>query len=187
MSTTLRLGAVVLLSGCIAQTTPTTTVDRAIPKPAVLQSPRVEPAAMDPAAKVPSATVPIETEPGAPAPEVPKRMVLIPAGLYWTGCNLGNDTACRNKDGAFEQVHVAAFYMDRYEVTVGDYRRCADAGGCDWRGVNGHHQDGIVRDWLNCNWNHTDREDHPVNCVSWQKADEYCGWAGKRLPTEDEW
>ena len=30
-------------------------------------------------------------------------------------------------------------------------------------------------------------ENHPITCVTWFGADEYCKWAGGRLPTEIEW
>ena len=66
--------------------------------------------------------------------------------------------------------------LTRTEVTVAQYRACLAAKACTPPVGFG-----------DCNWTHTDREDHPVNCITRKQADEACTWAGGRLPTETEW
>ncbi|MBI4233123.1 MAG: SUMF1/EgtB/PvdO family nonheme iron enzyme [Chloroflexi bacterium] len=98
-------------------------------------------------------------------------MVLVPAGEFMMGSNEGDS----NKKPA-RAVYLNVYYIDKYEVTVEQYRACVEADVCR-KPVTG----GL------CNWGKFDREDHPINCVTWNLAKGYCTWVGKRLPTEAEW
>ena len=81
---------------------------------------------------------------------------------------------------------VAAFRMDRTEVTRAAYKRFLDA-----TGYRPPHVDEAWAEDGPWNWSGTDfpegTGDHPVVLASWYDATEYCAWAGKRLPTEAEW
>ena len=113
-------------------------------------------------------------------------MVRIPAGTFNMGSNDGDA-----EEKPVHAVRVGAFEMDVTEVTVAQYAACVATGRCDaapttvdWSGIT-DDQRRIFSEA--CNGNRSDRQSHPVNCVNWNHADSYCRWAGKRLPTEEEW
>jgi formylglycine-generating enzyme required for sulfatase activity len=88
-------------------------------------------------------------------------MVLVPEGEFLYGDNK-------------QRISLSAFYMDLYEVTTGRYAAFLQATGRStpsyWDEVR-PISDGEL----------------PVVGVNWEDADAYCRWAGKRLPTDQEW
>jgi formylglycine-generating enzyme required for sulfatase activity len=97
--------------------------------------------------------------------------------------------------GAYKPLHyskamtVVAFCMDVTEVTVKQYATCVAGKKCSEpdhafsaKGSYGAY-DGPL-----CNWNHPKgRDNHPINCVSFNQADSFCQSVGKRLPFSEEW
>ncbi len=124
--------------------------------------------------------------------EAKKQMVAIPTGEFFMGCNEAVDKECDDNEKPGRRVPVAAFSIDKTEVTVAQYARCVAAGKCSEEGLTMPHGAGgddkehPGRAWA-CNWEKAGREQHPINCVDWDQAKTYCEWAGKRLPTEAEW
>ncbi|MDI6809286.1 MAG: SUMF1/EgtB/PvdO family nonheme iron enzyme [Candidatus Eisenbacteria bacterium] len=98
---------------------------------------------------------------------VPQGMAHIPAGSFMMGSGNGN-----SDEKPVHKVDVDAFYMDKYEVTAEQYDRFIGATGQrepeDWGGQLRY-------------------PNRPVVFVSWDDANAFAKWAGKRLPTEAEW
>ena len=99
-------------------------------------------------------------------------MCLIPAGSFWMGCNEAVDSQCSGDEKPYHEVTLSAYYIDKTEVTQGEYKKCVDAGTCAVPG---------------CDWDPSGTPNRPAVCVNWTQAKDYCAWAGKRLPTEAEW
>ncbi len=97
-------------------------------------------------------------------------MAYVPAGEFIMGSNERWD------DEAPEHISATnAFYIDVNEVTNADYKNFVDA---TQRTPPFHWPDDNLP---------KGKENHPVVYVNWFDAKDYCFWADKRLPTEQEW
>jgi len=126
--------------------------------------------------------------------ELPPGMVLIPGGSFMMGDGDGQDT-----EKPVREVAVDAFYMDTHEVTLEEFGEFVEAtsyvtdaeksgGSIIFKGEDFEKTEGI-------NWRfdaqgnaHTEEEkNQPVTHLSWNDANAYAQWSGKRLPTEAKW
>ena len=79
---------------------------------------------------------------------------------------------------------LASFCIDKYEVRAADYAACAKAGGCVGHAKWAQCKDGAKGAPNSCL---SKPGELPANWIDWFRALEYCQWAGKRLPTEQQW
>jgi formylglycine-generating enzyme required for sulfatase activity/serine/threonine protein kinase len=94
------------------------------------------------------------------------------------------------------KVMIRPYCLDLNEVTTEDYEKCSDAGECKRAFRDSWWPQGSSKkaDWEKaraaytplCNAEKGERKKHPINCVTWAQADEFCRVHGKRLPTEAE-
>jgi formylglycine-generating enzyme required for sulfatase activity len=102
--------------------------------------------------------------------QVPPGMVYVPGGEFQMGNNAGDEY-----EKPAHTVTVKPFYIDQYEVTNEEYAKFVKETGHKppqmWK--DGTYPNGEAR--------------RPVTGVTWDDANDYAKWAGKRLPTEEEW
>jgi sulfatase modifying factor 1 len=128
-----------------------------------------------------------------PRVEIPKGMVLIPGGSFQMGSEDGMPD-----ESPVHTVQINSFLMDEHEVTAAEfaefvektgYRTEAEKFGCsgvfnvekeDWEKVDG-------ADWRHPEGkNSNGQANEPVSQISWNDAEAFAKWAGKRLPKEAE-
>ena len=103
------------------------------------------------------------------SPKDQMEMVYVPAGEFVMGSESGGN----NHEEPIHTVYLDEYWIDKYDVTNAQFLICVQAGECDEPGGNYFGNNAF--------------EDHPVVFVSWFDAEDYCEWAGRRLPTEAEW
>ena len=104
---------------------------------------------------------------------VPRDMVAVPGATFFKGIDA--------PDSGLEQGEMAsvnAFTIDRLEVTVAQYLECQREKKCD----------AALHDGAGCNaTSKPPALNHPMNCITWREANEFCRAREKRLPTASEW
>lgn len=109
--------------------------------------------------------------PSVRVPAQSEDMVRIPSGLFLRGYNGGGFD-----EKPESQVMLDAYWIDRLEVTYGNYIAFVSATG---------HRKPISR--YVKHFEKLSAPMQPAVYVSWDDADEYCRYRGGRLPTEAEW
>lgn len=108
------------------------------------------------------------------APPVAEMMVEVPAGEFTMGNDGGEDD-----EKPAHTVTLEAFEMDMFEVTNAEFAKFVEE--TDWQTEAEKAGEAGWRAYAE------GRDNYPVVKVTWNDANAYCQWAGKRLPTEAEW
>ncbi len=100
-------------------------------------------------------------------------MVFVPAGEFSMGSG-ANDPSADADELPVHTVYLESFWIDKTEVKNSMYGKCVSDGACTPPARSRFYEN-------------EQYSNHPIIGVSWEQANAYCGWAGRRLPTEAEW
>lgn len=113
---------------------------------------------------------------------LPPGMLQVKKGTYAMGPQSG--WKAKGMDKKTRKVTLPSYYIDKNEVTNAEYM-------VFWKELTPELQQSYQpKFWALKEGSYTfpeGKDDHPVVGVSFNAAYSYAAWAGKRLPTEDEW
>jgi formylglycine-generating enzyme required for sulfatase activity len=117
-------------------------------------------------------------------------MILLPAGEFMMGDARGTQIPQHREQGLHnftgKKANVASFYLSKYKLTRGDWRRCVAAGACSQEPLD--RIDDMVRKTLGAN-----DDEYPMSGASASEVQSYLTWLKAlsgvefRLPTSAEW
>jgi formylglycine-generating enzyme required for sulfatase activity len=107
-------------------------------------------------------------------------MIQIPASEFQMGA-IDGDKMAEKDEKPRHTVYTDSYCIDKTEVTNKMFIQCVNAGACSYQSPV----------WINPTTG-SDRKgsawpEYPAIYVNWENTDNYCRWAGERLPTEAEW
>ncbi len=103
--------------------------------------------------------------------------IFIPEGSFRMG---GLDVKAETDEIPDRQVSISNFWMDKLEVTNAMYMLCVQQNVCKTPIL-------FRSEKREKYFNTEEYVDYPVIYITWNDANDYCAWAGRRLPTEAEW
>jgi formylglycine-generating enzyme required for sulfatase activity len=132
-------------------------------------------------------------------------LVRVPEGDFVMGSDKAKDPLAADDEQPQHTVFLSEYAIGKFEVTVAQFAAFAQASNYQttaekegsafvWNGTN-------WADTKGANWQHprgpnsdvSQKQNHPVTCVSWDDASAFCLWASQqtgkdvRLPTEAQW
>ena len=114
-------------------------------------------------------------------PKIPAGMVMIPAGKFTFKESHGDDFIPYPNQDVDSHFDMLSFFMDKYPVTSAQFKIFMDASG-----YKPTEPMNFLKHWVNGRIKKGE-ENFPVVYVSYEDAQAYAKWAGKRLPSEIEW
>jgi formylglycine-generating enzyme required for sulfatase activity len=143
--------------------------------------------------------------------------IVVPEATFTMGGKASEVDGLPANDGKSYQATVSTYALDRFEVTVGRFRKFVEAydglvaqgllpegAGTNvnvgipppgtgwqtaWNAELPKSKAGLGDPSASCTYTETPgaNEEKPITCVNWYQAFAFCAWDGGRLPTEAEW